>query len=393
MHTAQQQPASYLTTAPVTAAPPPWQAEPAPAAQASVGPVWSQCYASDASDHSNSAVSAITYVPRLVGLPAGDGHQGWLISSSRNLLNLFECNAGGGSKGEPSLVLMHSQVVDFLCTRLAIEHTLELMYAVSLTTGASASEGISVHSLEVDKLLAYRYKFAPPSQPNRLGGGAQGAGQRLINHVISLHPVGGALSRCCAASYGGRLVVFQAPNQAPPAGTTISNTRSSWDAHPGAMVTSLHLSSVAPTLYSGANSGAIHSWDLRAKPSAPISVMSGHHRNVTGLSLIHDTCLASCGIDGKVLLWDPRRPYSPTSVINPDGSPALRLSPSPYGDCLAVSTNRGLHCVDLVDGAHTVAPVAPFPLQRPFSDIAWNAGTGELYASSHTGSVCVFMRS
>jgi hypothetical protein len=93
-----------------------------------------------------------------------------------------------------------------------------------------------------------------------------------------------------------------------------------------------------------------------------------------------------------VLLWDPRRPESPYAAVVPDGAPALRLAPSPYGDCLAVSTNRGLHAVDLIDGAHHVAPVAPFPLQRPFGDIAWNAGTGELYASSHSGSVIVYTR-
>ena len=93
-----------------------------------------------------------------------------------------------------------------------------------------------------------------------------------------------------------------------------------------------------------------------------------------------------------MLLWDPRRPSSPYVTLVPDASPALRLAPSPFGDCLAVSTNRGLHCIDLVDGAHTTAPVAPFPLSRPFMDISWNAGTSELYAGCATGSVSVFAR-
>jgi hypothetical protein len=30
---------------------------------------------------------------------------GWLLSTSTGLVNLFECNAGGGVKGEPSLMV------------------------------------------------------------------------------------------------------------------------------------------------------------------------------------------------------------------------------------------------------------------------------------------------
>ena len=87
---------------------------------------------------------------------------------------------------------------------------------------------------------------------------------------------------------------------------------------------------------------------------------------------VHNNCAPpSVLFAAPVLLWDPRRPESPYSAIVPDGAPALRLAPSPYGDCLAVSTNRGLHVIDLIDGDCTVSPVAPFPLQRPFSDIAW----------------------
>jgi len=92
-------PVAMAAAQPPKAAPP--QAQP-PAATA---PVWSQCYSSDPSDHGNNAVAALTYVPRLSGLPGGDGHLGWLISSSRNIVNLFECNAGGGAKGIPSLMV------------------------------------------------------------------------------------------------------------------------------------------------------------------------------------------------------------------------------------------------------------------------------------------------
>ncbi|GBF99908.1 hypothetical protein Rsub_12816 [Raphidocelis subcapitata] len=394
--------AALFLPAPVPAAPPaplPPAPVPPPTAQPTAAPrrelqppaaapAWRQCFASDSADHGGNAIAALAYAPVLDGLPGGDGHMGWLLSSSSGLINLFECNAGGGAKGEPSLMLMHAQEVDATCSRLSVEADLRLMYAASVSTDAAAREAISVHSLDVERLLAPAYRFAPPTPAGR----SQPGGARLINHVVSLHPVGGALARTCAASYGSRILLFAVPSQPPPPGTMLHQTRSSWDAHPNALVTSLHLAPSMLKLFSGANSGAIHAWDLRSKPSAPTAVYAAHTRNVTGLHAVHEALLVSCGIDGKVLLWDPRRADSPFSAIVPDGAPALRLAPSPFGDCLAVSTNRGLHALDLLDSAHGVAPIAPFPLQRPFSDIVWNAGTGELYASSHNGSIGVFTR-
>lgn len=97
----QQQPAP----APARAVPPPTPA-PVPAPAPSAVPGWSQCFGSDPVEHGSSAVAALAYVPRIPGLPGGDGHMGWLISSSRRLLNLFECNAGGSrDRDVPSLMV------------------------------------------------------------------------------------------------------------------------------------------------------------------------------------------------------------------------------------------------------------------------------------------------
>jgi WD40 repeat protein len=192
---------------------------------------------------------------------------------------------------------MHSQAVDFACTRLVLEPQLRLVLGVSSSTNESPPrECVSVYSLDVERLLAYAYRFAPAANAPR----PQAGSARLIQALVSLHPAGGALSRCCAASYGSRVVLFQAPDEMPSLGATLTKARSSWDAHPGAFVTSMLLSPSAPTLFSGANDGVIHTWDIRARPTAPVSVMAGHARNVTGLAFLHDACLASSGIDGKV---------------------------------------------------------------------------------------------
>ena len=57
---------------------------------------WKECWRTGADEHSNDAVQAMAYAPLLDGLPGGDGHGGWLVSASKNLLNLWECNAGRG---------------------------------------------------------------------------------------------------------------------------------------------------------------------------------------------------------------------------------------------------------------------------------------------------------
>ena len=66
------------------------------------GSKWQVGWRTDSSDHGGHAVTALAYAPVLAGLPGGDGHTGWLISASRQLLNLWETSASGG-KGEPSL--------------------------------------------------------------------------------------------------------------------------------------------------------------------------------------------------------------------------------------------------------------------------------------------------
>lgn len=54
-------------------------------------------------------MQALQYSPFFEGLPGGDGHGGWLVSSSKQLLVLWQCNLGGG-RGEISLMVrMHTQ--------------------------------------------------------------------------------------------------------------------------------------------------------------------------------------------------------------------------------------------------------------------------------------------
>ena len=71
--------------------------------------------------------------------------------------------------------------------------------------------------------------------------------------IESLHPLGGPLITCCAATFGPSIVVYPttiAPGEIPKA-------KAAWTAH-SADVTSLHRSQHDLHLFSGAHDGAIH---------------------------------------------------------------------------------------------------------------------------------------
>jgi WD40 repeat protein len=121
--------------------------------------------------------------------------------------------------------------------------------------------------------------------------------------------------------------------------------------------------------------------------------MLRHTKPVTGLCLVSDDRLASASMDGSVLLWDLRSPGSPLhTATTPGGAGVLKIAPGPWGDILAVATEKGLHCLELFDFGAPMANIAPYPLPKPFTDIVFNTVTHDLYAGSSNGSVQVFAR-
>ena len=62
-------------------------------------------WGAEAEDHNKEPVLALAFAESLEGLPGGGaGHAGWLISSSRGMLNLWECTPGSAS-GDPALMV------------------------------------------------------------------------------------------------------------------------------------------------------------------------------------------------------------------------------------------------------------------------------------------------
>ena len=62
-------------------------------------------WSTDVEDHAREPVVALAHAEVLEDLPGGGaGHAGWLVSSSRGCLNLWECYPGSGS-GDAALMV------------------------------------------------------------------------------------------------------------------------------------------------------------------------------------------------------------------------------------------------------------------------------------------------
>ncbi|KAF5828477.1 WD40-repeat-containing domain protein [Dunaliella salina] len=347
-------------------------------------PPWEAVWTTDPADHNNDPVHALAYCPTISGLPGGDGHAGWLISSSRHTLNLWEATPGGGAKsGEPSIMMMHSQLTDFLSTHLAVEESLSTMFAVSLDTKA-ASECVSVHSLSADTgILPYKYRIVPPTDGGVAGANWAGAPgkpapkQRGLHRVASLHPLGRYLRNHIVAAHGPRVLMYEREWKALEGG-------------PQAAVTALQANALSGgLLFTGATDGSVAIWNLTDRPGAKVRDLKCE-KHVSALQLVSDTTLVTSSMDGKVLLWDMRRPAAPFRTVIPDGSPALQLDVSPAADCMAVATAKGVYSIDLLDGGGTVTPISQTPLARPPLALSWNWSTNEVYVAGHNGAITVY---
>eukprot|EP00887_Chlorella_sp_A99_P002337 scaffold10.g2337.t1 len=377
-------PAAYA--APPPPAPAPAAAAPAAAAAAPAarygGPSWQCVWTTDPAEHGGSAVQSLCYLPSVPGLPGGDGHAGWVVSSSKGLLNLWEASPSGG-RGEASLMCMHSQGTDYGSVCMEAERGTGLLLGAS--QHASGEEWLTLHSLQVDSLLAFKSRCPMPHQPSsRMVGSHHRA-------VVSLHPLGGPLAECAAGSYGGAVVVWQVGSASrllhPKA------PKAMWKAH-GGLITALHRSAhPGLLLFSGAADGAVHMWSLREKPNAPL-VAFNQQGSITGVHHLNETTLVTAADTGRVLVWDVRQAAAgPVKFAVPDGTPIDCLAVSPFGDAAAVATRTAVYSVDLLDTACTSTQLSAGQLRSPVTGITWNVVTSEVLVGGGpgaAGSISVF---
>eukprot|EP00897_Mesotaenium_endlicherianum_P002639 jgi/Mesen1/2402/ME000157S01546 len=264
---------------------------------------------------------------------------------------------------------------------------------------------------------------------------------RLL-HVASLQPLGGPLRTSLAAAGGPDVLVYDV-TAASANPTAPSQLKARWQAHDGP-ITCLHRSTFACALFTGepfrtSRDGTIRLWDLRSKPSAPLMQFS-HHKAVTGALMLDTLTLVSAASDGHVAFWDMRTGGGgggsaanspPLRSVAPDGKPVFALAASPSRDALAVSTAKGIYCIELAAGMGArptsgnsgadyygggnsgnaagvavisnanddvkvgellVSPLTPLPQMASNMGLVWNERTGDLYAYGGDGSISIYKR-
>jgi WD40 repeat protein len=321
-------------------------------------------------------------MPSIPGLPGDDGHAGWAITASHGLLQLWECSRSGG-RGEPALMMVHSQGIDHCPAHLAAEPGMQLLLAACQTN--DGKEWVTAHSLDVSALLSQKCKAPMPHL-----AAAQLPGRHCFS-VVSLHQFGGTFSRTCAASYGGGVAVWDIGTKRQF--DDLTTPRMVWKAH-DALITAMHASTHGqPLLFTGAADGSVRSWDLRTKPTTPTAVFhhGGGRMAASGIHQLNDQTLVSAGGNGRLLLWDVRSTQHPVgAAAMPDGTGATHLAVNTVGDLAAVATRAsGVYAIDLLDGSCQMSTVSVPGMIPEVTAMQWNANN-EVLAGGNDGCIRVF---
>ncbi|KAK3261413.1 hypothetical protein CYMTET_29676, partial [Cymbomonas tetramitiformis] len=312
----------------------------AQSAQQGVGRVsGSSRFDTPSEEHNQEVVECLHYATALQGLPDGDGHAGWLVTCSKSLINLWECNGSKGAGAEPTLQLMHTQMTDHQargaaeCLVPAVVPELQ-MHNFDMDSKGAVLLGVVVHGTEyaiVVHSLDATSLFAPKHEV-RLGD------MPLVSHqppqVVSLRTLGGGLKNCFVVSYQGFLRIYNMPG-----GNSKKSLRAEWKAH-SKDITCLHLSAFTCSLISGSEDGAIHIWNLKDGPPSSPSQAFQHSGAVTGMQQLSKLVLLTCSYDGRLALWDAALggKDGPLQTITPNESPIIGFSLSPFQDLLAITT-------------------------------------------------------
>ncbi len=109
--------------------------------------------------------------------------------------------------------------------------------------------------------------------------------------------------------------------------------------------------------------------------------------------MLDPNTVSTCSVDGAICLWDIRSNGAPVYQVVPDTKPVIRMAASPKREALAITTRKGLYCLELSGpgGVNSVlSPLTPLPPAGPCTDMKWNEKTRQIYCAGVDGAITVF---
>lgn len=347
---------------------------------------WKMRWTTPAAEHNLDRVRAMVYSQSLEGLMEGEDDSGWLLSASRNLLNLWQSTCNDHQTSEATLQLKHSQSIEFVLEDMDIDASAKLLLG-AFTDPRDGCPCISVCSLDDETFLNYQGMIRVADKGvSVLEKNARGS-LRLL-HIASLQPFGGPLGRFLAMAAGVDIFVYDLSVASFNASGTAS-PKAVWKAH-DSPISFMHRSSFACALFTGDYDGYIHLWDMKCRPTAPVQQYL-HKDQITGISTINAHMISSCGKDGALKLWDIRSSNVPVVSVVPDGKPMLNMAAIPPHNTISFTTGLGLYSLEL-DGP-ILSRLNPLSSAGTCTDMKWNTRTFQLYVSGTNGAICIFGKS
>ena len=307
-------------------------------------------------------MSALAWRQCVEGLSGGgDAHAGWLFSAARRVLNLWECEPGGGVGGEAALSLMHSQATSIRATSMDVDaDSGTLLAAAADARGGADAAAVCLHTLRPTDFM---FMLGALKMPKPLGGGkAHTQGAPLI--AVSLSPCGGPLAGCVALAFGKDVSVAALP-RASGLGVSAPAAAAAQKAHYRAMPQgcSVHVSALAPwpqapLIITLGSDSSLSVWDMRIRPtgaavSPAASVTKAGAGAVVSVAAVATTMVLSLTAKGHAALWDLRKASGPTQEglmsmsLAASSQLTMPASARAFAGCVAPETGDalGVMCV------------------------------------------------
>ncbi|GLJ10078.1 hypothetical protein SUGI_0121550 [Cryptomeria japonica] len=349
---------------------------------------WRRQHPTHAIKHNRKTITAMCYLPYFEDFSNNsDDSSGWLISSSEECLNLWQCTSRS-SVSEPSLQFKSSQKTKFVMEDMVVDMDAKFLCAFCPDPKRNAL-CITKHTLGGPAIFKYEGMIRIPCEDVSLCTKKSSYRLKML-HLASLHHLG------------------ESPSVIVPPKTM-------WQAH-DSPISCMHLNSFC-SLITGSSDGYIRLWDMKAEPCNPVREyrQKGQKDRITCIEMLDGTTMCSSSQDGTFQLHDIRYSASPFMSVIPNEKPIFNMASIPMNNTVACTTEDRLFCLELessnpmvddatsrhsssgsttsINSSSSSLCLRPLPSNELSTGIKWNTRTcTEIYTSQTDGSIAIFAK-